>query len=123
MRAYDILLFLVCLEASIGFVASLDLFSTTYVDPSAVQLTDWNVQEIQNQSSSPSLLDTATDVFVRAIPQFLNMLLAIAIVYIPLTQTLGVPTEVALLFQGAVYLIYVWAIIQFLTGRSVKYME
>ena len=123
MRAYDILLFLVCLEASIGFVASIDLFSTTYVDPSTVQLTDWNVQEIQNQSSSPSLLDTAIDGLVKAIPQFFTMLLAIAIIYIPLTQTFGVPTEVALLFQGVVYLVYTWAIIQFLSGRSVKYME
>ena len=127
MRAYDILLFLVCLEATIGFVSSLQVFPTDYVDASAVQTpADWNLQEVENQTASQSIFDKvmlATDMLFKALSMFLNMLVAIVAIYIPLTSVLGVPSEIALLLQGVVYVVYAWAIIQFLSGRSVKYME
>ena len=127
MRAYDILLFLVCLEAAIGFVSSLHIFPVNYVDVSAVQTPqDWNLQEVENQTASQSIFDKmmlATDMLFKALSMFLNMLVAIVAIYIPLTTVLGVPSEIALLLQGVVYVVYVWAIIQFLSGRSVKYME
>jgi len=127
MRAYDILLFLVCLEATIGFVSSLHIFPADYVDASAVQTpADWNLQEVENQTASQSIFDKvmlATDMLFKALTMFLNMLVAIVAIYIPLTSVLGVPSEIALLLQGVVYVVYAWAIIQFLSGRSVKYME
>ena len=127
MRAYDILLFLVCLEASIGFVSSLNIFPVSYVDASAVQVSEtWSLEDVQNQTATLTLVDKlmfATDILFKAVSMFLNMLLAIAVIYIPLTSVLGVPSEIALLLQGVVYVVYAWAIIQFLSGRSVKYME
>jgi len=127
MRAYDILLFLVCLEVTIGFVSSLHVFPVSYVDASAVQTPeDWNLQEVENQTASQSIFDKvmlATDMLFKALTMFLNMLVAIVAIYIPLTSVLGVPSEIALLLQGVVYVVYAWAIIQFLSGRSVKYME
>jgi len=125
MRAYDILLFLVCLEASIGFVAAIDVFSTTYVDPSAVN-TQWDLHTIENETQNQSIFDQimlATDLLFRAVTMFFTMIVAIVAIYFPLTNTLGVPAEIALLLQGVVYLVYMWALIQFLSGRSVKYME
>ena len=126
MRAYDILLFLVCLEVTIGFVSSLHVFPVSYVDASAVQTPeDWNLQEVENQTASQSIFDKvmlATDMLFKALTMFLNMLVAIVAIYIPLTSVLGVPSEIALLLQGVVYVVYAWAIIQFLSGRSVKYM-
>ncbi len=127
MRAYDILLFLVCLEVTIGFVSSLHVFPVNYVDASAVQTPqEWNLQEVENQTASQSIFDKvmlATDMLFKALSMFLNMLVAIVAIYIPLTSVLGVPSEIALLLQGVVYVVYAWAIIQFLSGRSVKYME
>jgi len=125
MRAYDILLFLVCLEASIGFVSSLNIFPVSYVDASAVQ-SSWNLEELEEQAQTQSVIDKvmlATDMLFKALSMFFNMLVAIVAIYIPLTTVLGVPTEIALLLQGVVYVVYAWAIIQFLSGRSVKYME
>ena len=125
MRAYDILMFLVCLEASIGFVSSLHIFPVSYVDASAVQ-SNWNLEEIESQAQTQTVVDKvmlATDMLFKALTTFLNMLIAIVAIYIPLTSVLGVPSEIALLLQGVVYVVYMWAIIQFLSGRSVKYME
>jgi len=125
MRAYDILLFLVCLEASIGFVSSLNIFPVSYVDASAVQ-SNWNLEELEEQAQAQSVIDKvmlATDMLFKALSMFFNMLVAIVAIYIPLTTVLGVPSEIALLLQGVVYVVYAWAIIQFLSGRSVKYME
>jgi len=125
MRAFDILLFLVCLEATIGFVASLDVFPVSYVDPSAVH-SDWSLVEIQEEASQQGFFDKmmlATDMLFKALGMFFNMMVAIVAIYVPLTSVLGVPSEVALLVQSVVYVVYVWALIQFLSGRSIKYME
>ena len=106
MRAYDILLFLVCLEASIGFVAAIDVFSTTYVDPSAVD-TQWDLHTIENETQNQSIFDQimlATDLLFRAVTMFFTMIVAIIAIYFPLTSVLGVPSEIALLLQGVVYL-------------------
>ena len=125
MRAFDILLFLVCLEATIGFVASLDVFPVSYVDPSAVH-SDWSLVEIQEEASQQGFFDKmmlVTDMLFKALGMFFNMMVAIVAIYVPLTSVLGVPSEVALLVQSVVYVVYVWALIQFLSGRSIKYME
>ncbi|MHC1577316.1 MAG: hypothetical protein ACXQT6_01300 [Candidatus Methanospirareceae archaeon] len=127
MRAFDILLFLVCLEATIGFVASLHVFPVSYIDPSAVH-GDWSLVEVQEQveASQQGFFDKmmlVTDMLFKALGMFFNMMVAIVAIYVPLTSVLGVPSEVALLVQSVVYVVYVWALIQFLSGRSIKYME
>ncbi|RLE42286.1 hypothetical protein DRJ19_04430 [Candidatus Woesearchaeota archaeon] len=97
------------------------------MDVSAVQTPqEWNLQEVENQTASQSIFDKvmlATDMLFKALSMFFNMFVAIVAIYIPLTSVLGVPSEIALLLQGVVYVVYAWAIIQFLSGRSVKYME
>ena len=128
-RSFEILLFLIILQSSVGFVGAIGLFDQTYVSDSELYGTttkDWNISTYGEHEPDMGVFGRITlviDMLWHAIPIVFNILFAIVFIFDPLVRTFGVPMELAGFCQGAVYLIYSWGIIQFMTNRGTKYYE
>lgn len=129
MRAFEIILFLVCIQAAVGFVNTVALFDNQYyATPSNRFSENYTISEISQYgdiADEPGILDYFemtvmwlwTSFFI-----FLNIVFGIAILYFPLVNLFGMPQSLALFIQAGVAIIYVWGYIQFKSGRSTKHM-
>lgn len=128
-RSFEILLFLIILQSSVGFVGAIGLFDQTYVSDSELYGTttkDWNISTYGEHEPDMGVFGRVTlalDMLWNALPIAFNVLFAIVFIFDPLVRTFGVPMELAAFLQGGIYLCYSWGIVQFLTNRGTKYYE
>ena len=121
-RAYTIALALFAFGFITGGVNALGIFSTT-LPGSDMALGESQVMEITagatSGGASPlypiSVLFTLGGVFFEA--------LKTALTIIPLLTSYGVDPIVAMMFQGPIWFVYVTAVVQFFSGRSLKGSE
>lgn len=121
-RAYTIALALFAFGFVVGGVNALGIFSTA-LPGSDMAIGDSQVQEITagatSGGASPlypiTVLFTLGGVFFEA--------LKTALTIIPLLTSYGVDPVVAMMFQGPIWLVYIAAVVQFFTGRSLKGSE
>lgn len=121
-RAYTIALALFAFGFVVGGVNALGIFSTA-LPGSDMAIGESQVQEITagatSGGASPlypiTVLFTLGGVFFEA--------LKTALTIIPLLTSYGVDPVVAMMFQGPIWLVYVAAVVQFFTGRSLKGSE
>lgn len=121
-RAYTIALALFAFGFVVGGVNALGIFSTA-LPGSDMALGESQVQEITagatSGGASPlypiTVLFTLGGVFFEA--------LKTALTIIPLLTSYGVDPVVAMMFQGPIWLVYIAAVVQFFTGRSLKGSE
>ncbi len=121
-RAYTIALALFAFGFVVGGVNALGLFTTALPD-SDMALGESQVTEITagatSGGASPlypiTVLFTLGGVFFEA--------LKTALTIIPLLTSYGIDPIVAMMFQGPIWLVYVAAVVQFFTGRSLKGSE
>ncbi len=122
MRAYTIALALFALGFVVGGVNALGIFSTA-LPGSDMAIGESQVQEITagatSGGASPlypiTVLFTLGGVFFEA--------LKTALTIIPLLTSYGVDPVVAMMFQGPIWLVYIAAVVQFFSGRSLKGSE
>lgn len=121
-RAYTVALALFAFGFVVGGVNALGIFSTA-LPGSSMALGDSQVIEITagatSGGASPlypiTVLFTLGGVFFEA--------LKTALTIIPLLTSYGVDPIVAMMFQGPIWFVYVAAVVQFFTGRSLKGSE
>jgi hypothetical protein len=121
-RAYTIALALFAFGFVVGGVNALGIFSTA-LPGSDMTIGESQVQEITagatSGGASPlypiTVLFTLGGVFFEA--------LKTALTIIPLLTSYGVDPVVAMMFQGPIWLVYIAAVVQFFTGRSIKGAE
>ena len=121
-RAYTIALALFAFGFITGGVNALGIF-TTMLPGSDMALGESQVQEITagatSGGASPlypiTVLFTLGGVFFEA--------LKTALTIIPLLTSYGVDPVVAMMFQGPIWFVYIAAVVQFFSGRSLKGSE
>lgn len=121
-RAYTIALALFAFGFVVGGVNALGIFSTA-LPGSDMAIGESQVQEITGGATSGgasplypiTVLFTLGGVFFEA--------LKTALTIIPLLTSYGVDPVVAMMFQGPIWLVYIAAVVQFFTGRSLKGSE
>ena len=121
-RAYTIALALFAFGFITGGVNALGIFSVM-LPGSDMALGESQVMEITagatSGGASPlypiTVLFTIGGVFFEA--------LKTALTIIPLLTSYGVDPIVAMMFQGPIWFVYVAAVVQFFTGRSIKGSE
>ena len=122
MRAYTIALALFALGFVVGGVNALGIFSVM-LPGSDMALGESQVQEITagatSGGASPlypiTVLFTLGGVFFEALKTALTIL--------PLLTSYGIDPITAMMFQGPIWLVYLVAVVQFFTGRSLKGSE
>jgi len=127
MRAFDICLLVICLQLSLTFISSIGLFGDNlfYTAP----------QQTGNGFMTGSMSDTeklvgaqsytTIDYLTMSISMIVSSLGLIAtllgsvIIFIPqLILVFQVPLPLAIVIQALIYVMYGWAYLQFLSGRS-----
>lgn len=125
MRAIEIAIFLIVLQASVGFVSGLDLFSTG-LDAGDNQFsaygddTQWDAAS--ETETSDSIMDYATitaKMTIGALQKIVGILSAIFVIYPVLVTTFMIPAPVAAILQVMIYAIYGIAYIEYRRGMDI----
>lgn len=122
MRAYTIALALFALGFVVGGVNALGIFSVM-LPGSDIALGESQVQEITAGATSggASPLYPITVLFTLGGVFFEGLKTALTI--LPLLTSYGIDPIVAMMFQGPIWLVYIAAVVQFFSGRSLKGSE
>ncbi|MDD3932730.1 MAG: hypothetical protein PHP55_02630 [Methanoculleus sp.] len=122
MRAYTIALALFALGFVVGGVNALGIFSVM-LPGSDMALGESQVQEITAGATSggASPLYPITVLFTLGGVFFEGLKTALTI--LPLLTSYGIDPITAMMFQGPIWLVYLVAVVQFFTGRSLKGSE
>lgn len=129
-RAADITLFIIILEASIGFVSATGLFSQDYVSTQTVdQVSQYDLSNLNqyshglNASQSPGLSDILSvglfwlwEAFVIVV----TIVLSISIAWVPLVYTFHVPAILATFLQAGIYFCYAIFYAQWKSGKGMR---
>jgi hypothetical protein len=122
MRAYTIALALFALGFVVGGVNALGIFSVM-LPGSDMALGESQVQEITAGATSggASPLYPITVLFTLGGVFFEGLKTALTI--LPLLTSYGIDPITAMMFQGPIWLVYLVAVVQFFSGRSLKGSE
>lgn len=122
MRAYTIALALFALGFVVGGVNALGIFSVM-LPGSDMALGESQVQEITAGATSggASPLYPITVLFTLGGVFFEGLKTALTI--LPLLTSYGIDPITAMMFQGPIWLVYIAAVVQFFSGRSLKGSE
>jgi hypothetical protein len=129
MKAYEIALYLIILQASIGLVNSIGVFEHNYVPTPENEYITWDISHIgaaYGNQTQPSIWDAmvmAARMAWEALIGLLKVLLAVVIIYPTLVNVFMINPAISGLIQVAIYVVYGIAIIQFKTGKNIRYME
>lgn len=135
MKAVDIILFIVLIEASAGFITGLGeigLFpsnETVGIGEFEDEYVTWNVSRFNE--SIPDISSTGLFSYVAAaweavkiaFTTLIYMFGAIVCIYPQLVNTFHIPTQLSVFIQVGIYFVYSLAILQFISGRSTKNYE
>ena len=129
MKAYQIALYLIILQASIGLVNDLGVFSHNYASTPTNEYISWNVSQIggaYGNQTEPSVWDmmvVAARMIWESLIALLKILLAVVVIYPILVNVFMIPPQISGLIQVGIYVVYGIALVQFKTGRNIHYME
>ena len=123
MRAWDIALFMFVLGAVIGAINTLEIFDAPLPDQN-INVTQANVQQLTDTAQNVD----AVNLYVNPVTvwQMFNVLIvafSTALDIAPLLQSYGVPGVVAYMLQAPIWLLYIWALVQFKANRGSKSMD
>ena len=132
LRAFEIILFIIILQAAVVFTTDIGLFDTNYLEQSSlarnqystVNITE-NLSEFSNLSVNPSNWDyfkTSIVWSVEALVWFIKIIFSIIFIFPVLIKVFGVPTDLAAFLQVGIVGIYIWGLVQWKTKTSTKGM-
>jgi len=131
MRAYQIILFLILLQASIGFVNQIDFFGDQkqfYTTPQN-EWTTKNVTQLgqyATEGNETNIVDTFAQGVMwgwEMLILFIQIIFSIVIVLPALIKVFAIPWQLASFIQIGIWVIYVWGLVQFKSGKATKYMD
>lgn len=125
MRIYAVLMFILCVNLASALVTSLGLFDTAPATYNS-QIIDTLNSTFTNQSYLNSNVGTISAIlqggqdFITAFWVFTKLFVMSVLLPKQMFMNFGVPENIALYFTFPVYLIYLTAIVQFLSGRFLE---
>lgn len=132
MRAFQIALFLMILQASVVFVNDSGIFDQNYLENSTIAENTYSTYTLTNLSEYTGNTTTVSswDYFTLSarwiIDGFFMIIKAfIGVVFIAYTliTIFSVPVPLAGFLQVGVYFIYYWGYMEWKSGKTTKYME
>ena len=127
MRMIEIALFLIILNATIGFVADIPLFPEQYITTPQNDYMSYNIsslsESIGDVSEDPGFIDYAKFSITWAWEGFkmlLKIIFSIVVIYPAMVEVFHVPPALAALLNVGVIVIYILGIIQWKSGKSFK---
>ena len=126
-RASDITLFLILLQASIGFVDATGMFTEHYMDVPSNDA-DYTLDDLGEYSAptDPGILDEimlAAHWMVESFLIGIKILFTVIFVFPTLVTTFGVPIALSVFIQAGIYYVYASWYAQFKSGRGWKQYE
>ena len=126
-RASEITLFLILLQASVGFVDATGLFSQHYLDVPANNAS-YTISDLNSYSAvqNPGITDELLLVAHWTLESFfigIKVVLTVIFVLPTLIFTFGVPAALATFIQVGIYYVYGTWYAQFKSGRGWKMYE
>ena len=131
MKYMDIIMFVLCFNVAIYFMSATGIFNaiggTWVMTPETDWIEDYRETSL-NQSlewSNPDVLDYMLALGVGIWTAFTTVFTIFfqIVLLTPTLINLGVDPAIALILSSPIYMIYLWGIIQFLSGRSGRNME
>ena len=133
IRAIDIAVFVLILNAAVVFVGDVGLFDDNYLEQSDLARNQYssytiegNLSEYGNASAGISTWDyfkMSVVWAIEALIMFVKIVFSVVFIYPILVKVFGVPEVLSLFLQGAIYSIYLIGIAQWKSGKSTKHME
>ena len=128
MRAFEIALFLIVVQASIGFFNSIDAFDTDYYNTPQNQY-NYEVSDLaaySNITRTIPLLDymimTATWMW-DTLFIMLDIVFSVVIIFPIVINTFNIPVVLSVFMQVGIYVVYATGYIQWKSGKGLKYFE
>lgn len=128
-RASDITLFLIIVQAAIGFVNATGLFTEQYAatpqNPYSGILVQ-NLTEYKELTEAPTISDYVTEIAAWAWQAFiigLWVVLAVITIFPTLVWTFHVPVILSVFIQAGVYYVYAIWYSQYKSGKGWKFYE
>ena len=128
MRAWDIAVLIICFNLAIGIVGSLGIFTHMYYTTAQQNVYEVDGYMQGNGNATEKLIEssknTNADYFslgtmlFGAFNMFLNVLSSAIFILPQLINTFHMPLVIAVPIQTLIWIIDVWAIVQFMSGRS-----
>lgn len=131
MKYMDILMFVFCFNVGIYLMSATGIFNAFggMYDMTAeiAWLESFNATAVSQslEWSNPDVLDymLALGVGIWTAFTLIFQVLFQVVLLAPTLVRLGIPATIAVIFSMPIYLIYIWGIIQFLSGKSGRNIE
>lgn len=123
MRGMELFVFVLCINLSIGFINALPLFEDKTLQEAQSEEYGYTIQSLEefNEIQDPSIVDygamLVTWVWESTIFLF-KFVLAFVWLYPALVEVFYIPEAFSLFLQGGLYVMWVLAIIQWKSGKS-----
>ena len=131
IRAIDIAVFILILNAAVVFVSDVDLFDANYLEQGDLarnQYSSYTIEENLSEYGNASSIST-WDYFkisvvwaVQAMIMFVKIVFSVVFVYPILVEVFGVPDVLSAFLQVGVWAIYIVGIFQWKAKISGKHM-
>ncbi len=128
MRAWDLAIFVIMIEMSIGFIAGLGF----YDHPSLMSVQNGEINRYQTENINETFAEKPTiadylkfslDWVFASFNMFIMIVSAFVGISWILYTTFKLPLTLCFFIQGIVYLIYTWGFIQWRSGRGGQAFE
>ena len=133
LRAFEIILFILLLQASIVFVGNIDLFEgDDYMEYSAMadnEYSTWNITgelseySVGEEASAWDYFSASVTFLIDGLIMFFKIIFSIVFIYPTLVKVFGLPWELSALLQVGIVTIYIWGLMQYKSGKSTKMMD
>ena len=132
MRAFEIILFIIIVQAAVVFTTDINLFDANYLEQSSLAKNQYstttiegNLSEYGSISENPSNWDyfkTSIVWSIEAMIMFVKIIFSIVFIFPVLVKVFEVPTVLAAFLQVGIVGIYIWGLAQWKTGKSTRHM-
>lgn len=121
-RAMQLFMFVIALNGAIALVNGMGLFSQNYSSPEgsvAYQVSD--LGEVTSITGEPTIMDyfAMTVMWIwEALIFIVKFIAAFVFIYPVLVNQLHVPPQISIFLQGMIYVVMIWFLVQWKSGRS-----
>ena len=123
MRAVQIYIWIMCINAAIGLINMSAIFDETYINPDESDEYDYQVEDLQTMApKEPTFIDytlMTLHFLWESICWLGKFLLAFFFIYPTLVDELMLPVEFAAALQGVLVVTWILGVIQWKTGKSI----
>ena len=130
MRAYDIALFLIILQAAIGFTNELGIFDEQYYATQNNTYTNYRVSDLDEfnnlATEEAGLWDYTTmlaNLAWEGIKMFLSVIFSIVIIFPKLISIFNIPAGISAFIQVAIYVVYFIGWAQWKSNKGMRMYE